>query len=441
MKPQPSIVPLLIFSILLARHLSSACNIDILTYYGLQGVSSPTEYSSQISDIGSNYCPEITSSCCSLEDWDNTVLLWQTVSANIILVLKQYFTLLQNISIIQQSVLPILADLQATPLKVCRQIDETFFKTPIKFDQVHFIIKAAFEGFSLLQRGFYCTICDSDNHSYFSSGNPYQRLMIGVDRNFCPVIIDLMRDFLNYKLFYFDPMIINMNSIIDCSDAIERSYFDNSYRVRYPEIVNCLTNNIDCDSLCNEFRFGSTSNLWIGKLSEYKNTYYKFIKMLKKYNPNFVAPSSDTLDQGDVSTEFFSKVTLDPRFGPLNGNLSRYDILLQDRGVSPFDIGTVSGYFYVDASSPVESNTVVNQTPKITVVDPAQISANMVSETEDKLAVLTANNLAPESSEANSLTGNVDTYDTQFESDFMTESDMNPNDMSAAGINQNLPSS
>ena len=440
MKQQSSIFPLLIFFMLVATHICPTCNIDILTYYGLQGMPNPTNYKSQITDIGTDYCPEIDSSCCSLEDWDNTAILWKSVSAKIIIVLKQYFTLLQNISIVQQSVLPLLPTLQETPMKVCRQIDETFFKTPIKFDHVHFIIKAAFEAFAFLQRGFYCTICNAQNQSYFSSGKPYQRLMIGVDKNFCPVIIDLMRDFLNYKLFYFDPMIINMNSVIDCSDAIERSYFDSSYRVQYPEITNCLTNNINCDSLCNEFRFGSTSNLWIGKLSEYNKTYLGFIKMLQKYNPNFVAPANDVLDEIDSSTEFFSQAVLDPRMGPLNGNLSRYDILLQDNGVNPFDIGSVSGYFYEDASSPIVTDTGTNQIQSGTVLSSVQINANIVSETQDKLAVLQANNLVPESSEADSLNGSIKYCDTQFQSSLTSQSDFNSDDLSAAEDDVNLSS-
>ena len=413
----------------------AACNTDILTYYGLQGASTPADYNSQLSDIGTNYCPGITSSCCSLQDWDNTATLWNTLSANIIIILKQYFNLLQNMSIVQQSILPYLPNLQNTPMKTCRQIDESFFKAPIKFDQVHFIIKTAFETFALLQRGFYCTICNADNHQYFSAGDPYQRLMIGVDNSFCPVIIDLMRDFLSFKVFYFDPMVINMNSVIDCSDGIERSYFDNSYRVNYTQITNCLANNQNCDAICNEFRFGSTSNLWIGKLSEYKKTYSQFIRVLQKYDPTFQPPANDALDEGDISSEFFSQVTLDPRFGPLNGNLSRFDILLQDGGISPLDIASISGYLYVDASSRVQESTVSATIQSVNITATVGVTANILTETQDKMSALQADNLVPEPTEANTLTGNLDTYDTQFESNLVSDANINPNDMSAAGIN------
>lgn len=426
----------LLFTLLFATTTPAQCNTDLLAYYGLTGSPKPIPYRSKLADMQVNLCPKIDSSCCLAQDFNLSLSLWDAASRKIVKLLRQYFALLQGIAVSQRLIIPFLPNLLATASTACKRIDTTYFKSPIAFDQIHLAIKTALETFAFLQRGFYCMICDADNHPHFTAGAPYGRLMVALDREFCPVLINQMRDFLAFKIYYFDPMVINMNAVIDCADGLNSGYFDNSYRVAYDRLNACLSNDEGCDELCNEFRLGSSSSMFVGKLGEYRRVLGEFHRVIKKYNPKAEIPVIEKELDGEVTAEFFAQKELNVEVGPLNTNLSRYDVLLRKGGLNPFEISADSKYEYQEREGQQVNmqQTTVFESVTTVKVSADKVQAHVAVETGDKLATLEANDLLPQPTEISSMTGSMDDMETQFQSKLMQESNIDPNDMRKAGI-------
>lgn len=422
-------------AMLAATTTAAECNQKILSYYGLTGSARPSAYKDKLADMNINFCPKMKSTCCLAQDFNLSAKLWLDSSKRVSKVLHQYFAILQNMAVSQRLISPFLPNLLSVAATSCKRIDTSFFRNPIPFDQLTLPIKAALETFAYLQRSFYCMICNANNQPYFEAGEDYGRLMIAVDKDFCPALIDNMRDFLNFKVYYFDPMVINMNAVIDCSNGVDGEFFDMSYRVAFDRINECLTNGENCESLCNEFRFGATSNLFIGKLSEYRRILENFHRVILKYNPHAQIPVLDPEVTGDVKTEFFGQTEFKAEVGPLNYNLSRYDVLLKKRGVNPFEESVEVKYEYVMREG--QQATVTNFMANATITE-EEVQTHQAVETGDKLAQLEANDLLPQSSEITSMNGDLNSLEADFEKKLQEDAKIDPNDVSRAGIDNEV---
>lgn len=158
---------LLLSSLFFSSIASIQCNSMVFYYYGLKGVNRPYNYGDLNLINRDNYCPFMKQSCCSLEDYINTYDLWNENSAKLKEYLSQIFRIIQQISIVQSSMIPIIPKIQERNYPACKKIESTFFNAPVKFDQVHFYIRSALDAFAYVQKGFYCMICDADNQHFF----------------------------------------------------------------------------------------------------------------------------------------------------------------------------------------------------------------------------------------------------------------------------------
>jgi hypothetical protein len=424
------LLPLSLIALAVAAPTSPVCNQDLLSYYGLTGAKKPAPYQTRLPDMDTDLCPTMQETCCLSQDFNLSVNLWEKASTHIMKNLSQLYSLLQVMAISQSLVAPFLANIQATNNPACRRIDTTFFKSPISFDQMITPIKIALETFANIQKGFYCMICDAETHGFFEAGRPYGRLMVSVQSDFCSVLIEKLNPFLSFKIFYFDPMVINMNAVIDCANGYESAIYDSSYRVGYDLIRDCLSEDTKCEALCNEFRFGSTSNLFIGKLSEYRRILADFQAVIKRFNPQGEMPTIEAEAAGETVAEFFGQTPFNTKVGPLNTNLSRFDILLGDEGVNPFEFSQNSRYEYIVRQGQISQATIV----KRATVSSTVVQKSLTVETGDKLATLEANNLMPQSSEITSMSGDRNELESKFQSQLLVEAQTNPNDISRAGI-------
>lgn len=89
----------------------------------------------------------------------------------------------------------------------------------------------------------------------------------------CNDLIFFFREFLVFKVFFLDPLMVNTNLLFNCYEDTDIYKYDLFYEANFASIKHCLEKGEECEFVCKEFRFGTTSNLFIGKLSEY----YEFI--------------------------------------------------------------------------------------------------------------------------------------------------------------------
>lgn len=80
-----------------------------------------------------------------------------------------------------------------------------------------------------------------------------------------------------FKVYYLDPLIINTNLLFNCYENTDEHKFNFFYNVTYASVKNCMNKGEDCEFVCKEFKFGTTSEMFIGRLSHY----FEFLNKLE----------------------------------------------------------------------------------------------------------------------------------------------------------------
>ena len=332
------------------------CKQRLLVYYGLEGLPIAEPYSATSGDMQGDYCPGLQNSCCSREDFVNSARWWKGHSENIKLYLSKIFRVLQRISAVQTSLTQLLPTISSKGSAACRKVDPTYFNSAVQFDELYFYLRNALEAFAFMQKGFYCMVCDAKQHKFLAIEKSYGRRLAIVSTKFCRNLMYFFREFLAYKVYFFDPMVINLNLALNCLDDSEVNYFRLEYDTFYQTINECLQNQIGCERLCQEFRFGSTSKLFIGKLSDYFIFLRKFENLLSRLSQKEAHYEEvDVGDESETYEEFFLNGVVADRDRVLRGfNVTRFDVIVANEGIDLFDIATRSNYFLVE-----QSNTLV----------------------------------------------------------------------------------
>lgn len=321
-----------------------SCNKQILGYYGITGNQIPQPFAPISALLTENNCLNMHNTCCSLTDFSQINESWTTASAEISNALLQLSLVYQNANEIQSSIVKLLPKLLNKDFAACQKIDLTFLRNQLPFDQVGLIVKTAIETMAYLFKGFYCMICDADNQKWFAYGQDFNRYLVMLKTNTCSDLMRHFRDFLSYKFYYFDPMIINMNTILNCANGNEELVFDNSYRMDYNTINDCLLHGDNCEDVCAEFRFGVSSNLFIGNLDNYKLTLDKFQLLVNQLSGADVSFLNIELENETVQ-EFFVIDKTNTNNSPA-GNLTRYDLVFLDDGIDLFKVAQNGDFYY-----------------------------------------------------------------------------------------------
>ena len=73
-----------------------------------------------------------------------------------------------------------------------------------------------------------------------------------------------------FKVYYLDPLMINTNLLFNCYEDTEFYQFNLYYNTTFANIQSCIDQGENCEFVCKEFKFGTTSDLFIGRLSKYE---------------------------------------------------------------------------------------------------------------------------------------------------------------------------
>lgn len=328
------------------------CNSMLLQYYGLEGMSTAISYSSVEKVINENFCPSLTSTCCTSEDFDLTREMWSRNSKKVKRYLTQVFRIIQKISMIQSSLIQFMTKIQSKNTPTCKRIDSTFLNSPIKFDEVHFYIRNAFEAFAYMQKGFYCTICDPKKHKLFNARINYGRIFMEMSEQSCKDIIFFFREYLAYKVYFVDPLFKTINQLINCVKDTNEEYFDNSHVASYQAVSDCLANKNYCYKVCKEFRLGMSSNLFVGKLSEFQKLLSKMQEIMNELTTeNDPVGELEVLNE-EISNEFFLNTNDTIVMNNMNflkdSNVSKAEVLFSNDGLDIFSVAVNSNYFLTD---------------------------------------------------------------------------------------------
>lgn len=101
--------------------------------------------------------------------------------------------------------------------------------------------------------------------------------------NFCTNLIDSFNEFIRFKVNYFDPLVINSGFLLNCYNGTDTTYLKLDYKVLLNEINECINKGgirRSCQKVCEEFKIGQTSDLFIGNLQNYIDLMKDLDKMM-----------------------------------------------------------------------------------------------------------------------------------------------------------------
>ncbi len=203
-----------------------SCNSSLLKYYGLEGLTVPMEYK----DLGElDTCKGIHYSCCSIADFDQTKEFWSEKSKNIKGYLQKMFSIIEKTAAMQSSLMNLANRIKDKDSIFCREVDFTFFNEKIKFEMIYLYIKNGLESFAQLQTGFYCLLCDAQSHKFLNQDMNSMKIT-KLNPSFCTNLIDIFREYLLYKVYYIDPIIINSNFLFNCYRDTSQYQLDFYYK-------------------------------------------------------------------------------------------------------------------------------------------------------------------------------------------------------------------
>lgn len=345
------------------------CKLELIQFYGLTGPDhsdEPIHYPSIRSELGFDACPGMEYSCCTISDFKLTKTKWDAKADNIKRYLTKLFRIIQKTTVLQSSLLEMTNVVSSRPNKFCKEINSTFFQKAIQYDEIYFYLQNSLNAFAFMQKGFYCAICDSKNHDYLAlkdERNPDSRVAV-IDVKFCNDLIYFFKEFIMFKIFYIDPMIINTNFLFNCYEDTDKYRFDFNYKTTYHTIERCVDKGEGCEYICKEFRLGTASDLFIGKLEDYHTFFNNLERIVTKFNPTLRRDLDNEIVVDDelYPDEFFANDDSDMNQDDL-ARLKEYDastftIRIEEKGINMFDISSNSNYYLstVNNNSQIKSH-------------------------------------------------------------------------------------
>ena len=288
----------------------TVCNTDLLRSYNMHGLDNPDQ-------VVLEMCPNIHSSCCKKTDQLEMYANWihskekQSIENHYRGLTESYTRLLHEIVDVHKFAEKTIEKLRIKRVANCKVIAERIltYKTSDVIDQIKLNLRKMEDFFTSTYQGFYCTICNHDNHKHFNMDtntvNFSEKFCRDVVEHTLPVVIfwyedvikyfNLVSKFLlscDYKGDYKAEALIPKDHIFVEDDLIAKHLGEcRDFRNKKSWFVYC-------SDLCHAFTISKFSSFFephkeqlAGYTDFLKNTLYKVMSMEGK-DPSFNEPIS-----------------------------------------------------------------------------------------------------------------------------------------------------
>ena len=87
----------------------------------------------------------------------------------------------------------------------------------------------------------------------------------------CNSLTNVFSEFIMYKVNYIDPLILNSTFLMNCYNDTDTYTYDFQYDINFEDINLCIQeggNSKACLKLCQEYKIGEISDMFIGNLAQ-----------------------------------------------------------------------------------------------------------------------------------------------------------------------------
>lgn len=183
------------------------CNTELLRSYNMHGIDNPDE-------IVLEMCPNIHSSCCKKTDQLEMYANWihskekQSIETHYRGLTGYYTRLLDQIIDVHHFAELTIKKLQVKRVANCKVIAERIltYKTADIMDQIKTNLRKMEDFFTSTYQGFYCSICNHDNHKHFD----IDKSTVNFSEKFCR---DIVEHTLPVVIFWYDDVVKYFNLV------------------------------------------------------------------------------------------------------------------------------------------------------------------------------------------------------------------------------------
>ena len=279
------------------------CNQEMMTSYGFEGRATPSKNLHK-------FCPSVSSNCCSEEDVDLSIKLWNNDSMRKIeAYYETYLYSLKYILGFAYEVDLLAEQFLDSERSSCKNAANEFKTLNINREIAKEIFKAfveSLEKMSEARRGFYCVLCDANTQSrlkdYWAITNIFYQDRIYFNLEFCKELVDHTIRASYYEIFYLKRFAELSTLLMSCQMG-RKDLNQLEYDVPYwnsQQIKNCyyFKNKyffFFCENYCEKFHLTKANPNFDGNLTQLS----KFVKFFKDYREDsFYSPSDNFLMGG-----------------------------------------------------------------------------------------------------------------------------------------------
>lgn len=277
------------------------CNQEMMISYGLTGLSAPAPALHA-------YCPMITENCCSPEDVQTSMTMWNTEYRP--RVERYYEVYLYSVKYLlgfsQEGAL-LAKDYANSQTSNCKKAAVDYGKMNLNPKVTSEIFKAfvlSLQKMGDVRRGFYCNMCDARLQKqladYWAIVNIFYRDRIYYSQDFCKKLVEATIRASYYTVFYLKRYAENMAIMINCkSGNTTKLEFSIDFWTKQ-QVKNCyyFKNKyffFFCERYCEKFHLVKPSDILDGNIKQLR----KFVEHIKDTRKKvFYYPTNNILMDG-----------------------------------------------------------------------------------------------------------------------------------------------
>ena len=286
------------------------CNAEMMLSYGLLGNVKPTSDPHK-------YCPGIKSNCCTLQDADTSMYLWNTDSR--VRVEKYYEVYLYMAKYIMGYSMEanlLAKDFATSSNSMCSNAakDLNLMNLNPKLSMVIYsTIAEAVVVMGELRKGFYCVLCDAKTQKalkdYWQIINLFYNDRVYLSSDFCVTLVDKTIKASYFILTFVKRFAENLATLMNCKMGSNVSLTYEISFLRKTQIKNCFFFKdkfffFYCENYCEGFHLTKPSILLDKEIPELKK-FFVFIRDNK--DKAFYNPSNNILINGFWEETFVTK--------------------------------------------------------------------------------------------------------------------------------------
>lgn len=279
------------------------CNQEMMTSYGFQGLSEPSKKMHQ-------FCPSVTTNCCSEDDVELSMKLWNNdAMRKIEAYYETYLYSLKYILGFAYEVDLLAEQFLDSERSTCKNAAKEFKTLNINREIAKEIFKAFVESLEKMaetRRGFYCVLCDATTQSrlkdYWAITNVFYQDRVYFNQEFCKDLVEHTIRGAYYEIFYLKRYAEISTILMSCQMG-RKSIEEIEYDVPYwntQQVKNCyyFKNKyffFFCENYCERFHLTRANSNFDGNIEQLQ----KFVKFFtENRDAAFYSPSDNFLMGG-----------------------------------------------------------------------------------------------------------------------------------------------